>query len=144
MTYLCATGASRWTTNPLNHLLNTQSKGKVDTMVSSGGKKRFENIIMLADRRLIYVCTYICIYCVCKIGWVTKIRLCVCGCECACVCVCAPVWILRKMQYTSGVNICTLANLKAFYSTLNRQPVRGASNFRKHFTLATLDATTLM
>lgn len=44
-------------------------------------------------------------------------------------------------MYTSGVNICNLEILKAFHSTLNRQ---GACNFGKHFTLATLDATTLM
>lgn len=96
-------------------------------MVSSGGKERFENIIMLADRWLIYV-----FMCVCVCMWVDDKDKAV------------YVRILRKMQYTSGVNICTLANLKAFHSTLNRQPVWGASNFRKHFTLATLDATTLM
>lgn len=51
-------------------------------MVSSGGKKRFENIIMLADRWLIYICIYV----LCMCGWVTKIRQ--CGCADVCVRLC--------------------------------------------------------
>lgn len=54
-------------------------------MVSSGGKERFENIIMLADRWLIYVFMCVCVF-VC--GWMTKIRQCVCEYECVFECMC--------------------------------------------------------